>query len=190
MPAAADVQRQEDFLDRHTERPEFNQYWYSGSTISVLVQEILAAAPCGRVAFLSTPSLFFSLPEGSAARANSVLLDFDAVSFGGTAGFAAYDFNAPEELPPGLAGSFSLVVIDPPFITEPVWRQYARTAALLLPRGAPPHVIASTVLENAPLMAELFGAAPVAFRPAIPHLVYHYPPTALVEANPEVPGDD
>jgi hypothetical protein len=35
-------------------------------------------------------------------------------------------------------------------------------------------VVASTVAENGPLMAELFGAAPCAFLPSVPNLVYQY----------------
>ncbi|KIZ00168.1 N(6)-adenine-specific DNA methyltransferase 2 [Monoraphidium neglectum] len=176
------------FLERHDERADFNQYWYSGSTISALVQEILDAAPAGdKVAFLSTPSLFYSLPE------NAVLLDYDEASFGTSPAFVRYDYNAPEQLPEKLAGSCGMLVIDPPFITEPVWRQYARTAALLLAPGG--RVICSTVAENAPLMAELFGATACAFKPAIPHLVYQYSlfcsyaPTALSQGNPEVPDE-
>ncbi len=59
-------------------------------------------------------------------------------------------------------------------------------------------VIASTVAENGPLMAELLGCSPVAFKPSIPHLVYQYnlflshqPATATLAApNPEIPEDD
>ena len=86
------------------------------------------------------------------------------------------------------------MLIDPPFITEDVWRKYATTAKLLLAPGG--RVLASTVAENAPLMAELLGAKPLAFKPSIPNLVYQYNLFAsydapcLAERNPEIPEDD
>ena len=39
---------------------------------------------------------------------------------------ARYDFNAPVDLPAELEGTFGLVVIDPPFITEEVWEMSAK----------------------------------------------------------------
>ena len=69
--------------------------------------------------------------QGCAASSNSVLLDFDEASFGRSPAFVQYDFNRPEELPKRLAGSYSLVVIDPPFITEPVWRQVSAHSACM-----------------------------------------------------------
>jgi hypothetical protein len=142
-------------------------------------QEVLAAAPDGKVAFLSTPSVFFSLPQarftldraigtgfdrqrtaagsfsscaqrraakqgacapcpaappptqGSAARAGAALLDADEASFGRAPGFVRFDYRAPEALPARLRGGFSLAVIDPPFISESVWRQVRGRAAPL-----------------------------------------------------------
>jgi hypothetical protein len=54
------------FLGITPENANFNQYWYSNATIEVLTKailEILSLAGGRRVAFLSTPSLYFSLPE-------------------------------------------------------------------------------------------------------------------------------
>ena len=63
------------------------------------------------------------------------------------------------------------------------------------PLSAGAKVILSTIAENAALMKELFDAAPAAFLPSIPKLVYqynfytNYPPTALGKKNPEIPED-
>jgi hypothetical protein len=46
-----------------------------------------------------------------------------------------YDFNQPDNIPTDMLQSFDLVVIDPPFITEDVWRKYAISANLLLKAG-------------------------------------------------------
>jgi hypothetical protein len=141
------------FLSTAPEKAEHNQYWYSQRTIAAMlagVDEVLSGAADGaagatgggaprRVAFLSTPSLYFSMP--AAARAGGVaggghaVLDFDDAQFGSDPGFVHYDFHKPTELPDALRGAFDLVVVDPPFITEEVWRAYAATANFLLKGG-------------------------------------------------------
>jgi len=84
-----------------------------------------------------------------------------------------------------------LVVIDPPFISKSVWKQYAVTAKLLLKSDAS-HVLATTVDENADLMEALFGCKPVVFRPSVPNLVYQYsvfvnfPSAVLNDINSEL----
>lgn len=62
-----------DFLRRTRENPALNQYWYSEGTARALlggVREALALSPRGgaRVAFLSTPSLYFALDPEERAR--------------------------------------------------------------------------------------------------------------------------
>ena len=110
-------------------------------------------------------------------------------------GFVRFDFNddPAAALPPSARGAFDVCVIDPPFITEPVWRAYAAAArALLRPGGC---VICTTVAENCALLAELFpGCVRASFQPSIPHLVYQYDtfsdaaplPAALAAENPEL----
>lgn len=48
-------------LHRTAENELLNQYWYSAPTIKALVEEIQTSAT--KVAFLSTPSVYFSLPK-------------------------------------------------------------------------------------------------------------------------------
>jgi hypothetical protein len=53
------------FLSQIDEDRDLNQYWYSKHTIEILcdaIREGLSQSKGRRVAFLSTPSLFFSLP--------------------------------------------------------------------------------------------------------------------------------
>ena len=49
------------FLARHKEKSEFNQYWYSKATINFIVSECEQHGK--RIAFLSTPSIYFSLKD-------------------------------------------------------------------------------------------------------------------------------
>lgn len=46
---------------RFGERGDMNQYWYSASTLEAMVAEVEQKAK--RVAFLSTPSVYFSLKK-------------------------------------------------------------------------------------------------------------------------------
>ena len=195
-------------MDLSKENADLNQYWYSQPTIDALCsaavelsarttiimdQHSTRSPPSSRIAFLSTPSLYFALP--AAARAGHAVLDLDT-QWASDPGFIRYDFNdGAGGLPASALGSFGVVVIDPPFITEPVWRQYAAAAhALLAPGG---HVLCTTVAENQGLLASLFpGCARVPFQPSIPHLVYQYDcfcsaqpvPAALAVLNPEIPA--
>jgi EEF1A lysine methyltransferase 1 len=178
-----------DFLSTTPESADLNQYWYSGASIETLVAE--AVDVDGPVAFLSTPSLYFTVPAAVRRDRNFKLLDFDA-KFVSDPGFAAYDFRDPLRLDPSLLSAFAGVVIDPPFITEEVWRKYGESVrALLKPGGG--RVLATTIAENAPLMLELFGCTPQRWLPSIPNLVYQYSCYANYKSarlelpNPEVP---
>jgi hypothetical protein len=173
----------------------------------------------GRAAFLSTPSLYFTLPasqrQAAAGGAGHAVFDYDDVAFGSDPGFVKYDFRKPLDVPEALHGTFDLVVIDPPFITEEVWKCYAQTANLLLKGGGTAsggaaaaaaasgeenttgkgHALCTTVAENAALIASLFpGCVRQRFQPSIPHLVYQYDlyaswthSKAFGKPNPEVP---
>eukprot|EP00906_Rhabdomonas_costata_P025408 RCo036328 len=179
------------FLLRNPEKAELNQYWYSAKTIEQVVRELETVSP-KRVAFVSTPSLFFSVSEEF--RKNSSLLDYDS-KWKAVPGFVQYDFNHPVDLPGELRGQFDYVVVDPPFITEEVWTKYAETVQWLLSEAQGGKVLCSTIAENAPMMQRLLGLQPIPFKPSIPHLVYqylfytNYSPSVLCTANPEIPED-
>ena len=88
-----------------------------------------AAAPAGgkpyRVAFLSTPSVYFSLPEDSPARRGGIAFDYDR-QWEGHPSYRFFDFNDPEgTIEPGLRHTFDCAVVDPPFITRDVWTRWA-----------------------------------------------------------------
>lgn len=134
------------------EKAEFNQYWYSPLTIQKIAQEVIQLN--GKCAMLSTPSIYFSIPVES--RNNCYLFDYDK-GLSKDERFVFYDFNDPETIPEDLLGSFDLLVVDPPFITEEVWRKYAKSAHLLL-KPETGKVILTTIAENEKLLFELFQA--------------------------------
>jgi EEF1A lysine methyltransferase 1 len=151
------------------ENPDFNQYWYSKKTIEAFCEEIESFE--GKIAFLSTPSLFFSCKN---PVENKVLFDFDENLNKPQINFVKYDFNeSPESLPEIYRNSFDVVVVDPPFITESVWRKYKETVDFLLIKDGG-KFIGTTIQENADLMKGLFNAQMTEFLPSIPNLVYQY----------------
>lgn len=74
-----------------------------------------------------------------------------------------------------------MVVIDPPFLAQEVWENYAASARFLLEhdpldsdldkRGL---IIGTTIRENNFFMKRLFGAEPCNFLPSCPNLVYQF----------------
>ena len=189
------------FWLRNPEKADLNQYWYSEGTLQALVQELVMSG-CQHVAFLSTPSVFFSLPEDTPPRLGSFLFDLDE-KWSGLPAFVRYDFNDPTGFTGVDAGSCDGFVIDPPFITQEVWEKYAETVRHLATRDPDTQkisakIVASTIPENAPFMEELLGVRACPFKPSIPHLVYqycfytNYQPSeqALGCPNPEIPDEE
>uniref|UniRef100_A0A7R9YZ19 Protein-lysine N-methyltransferase n=1 Tax=Chlamydomonas euryale TaxID=1486919 RepID=A0A7R9YZ19_9CHLO len=180
------------FLSRTAEDGDLNQYWYSSHTIKKIAEEVAASAT--KAAFLSTPSVYFSLPADSPIKQASWVFDLDD-QWSQDSNYFKYDFNKPDDIPKELHHVFDCVVIDPPFITREVWEKYAAAAKLLLSDSG--KVIGTTVAENGAMLAEIIpGMAVTKFKPSIPNLIYQYnlfttfPPKVLCEVNPEIPDDD
>ena len=60
------------FLAKHKEKADMNQYWYSKATINFMVNECETQGT--KIAFLSTPSIYFSL-KNKELKANSKVFD-------------------------------------------------------------------------------------------------------------------
>ena len=132
-----------------------NQYWYSEHTTSVMVAAIAARVrEGGRIAFLSTPSLFFAMPP--ALQANSILLEYDK-RWAGRSEFRFFDFNDGVGGMGELFGSFDLCVIDPPYIDKPVWIKYLEAANQLL--HADGDVLCTSIPENEPMIEAVWRRA-------------------------------
>lgn len=162
------------------QKRELNQYWYSENTIKTLCEEIKLHGH--KVAFISTPSLYFAFPESE--RKNFKLFEFDK-KWVADPGFVFFDYNEPEKIPLGLWNSFDYVVVDPPFITQEVWAKYIDAVTTLGTRTPERDGVASqpafkclltTVLENHSMLEDLLDAALFIpdFRPTVTGLVYQY----------------
>ncbi|KNC49074.1 uncharacterized protein AMSG_05034 [Thecamonas trahens ATCC 50062] len=187
-PLASRKKKKNRFLRKTPENGDFNQYWYSALTIETLVGEAVAHGT--RIACLSTPSVFFSLPKEVQARAT--LFDYDR-QWDELDQFVFYDYREPDDFPAKLTNTYDFVVVDPPFITAEVWELYADVINRMVVEGG--KIICTTVSENADLLDGLVGVKPVRFKPLIPQLVYqysifaNYTSPALDSPNPEVPDD-
>jgi len=117
-----------NFLAKHGEKLMMNQYWYSAKTIETMVAEIEEMGK--RVAFLSTPSLYFSLKNEEVKR-ESRLFDFDD-QWASDPNFVKFNYKEADKIPAQYHHYFDYVVVDPPFITDVVWEQYAVSIKLLL----------------------------------------------------------
>lgn len=67
------------FLGDNPEDADLNQYWYSSYTIKQIVAELVEQG--GRMAFLSTPSLYFSLPDELRSKCYVFDVSFRSLSF-------------------------------------------------------------------------------------------------------------
>jgi len=167
------------FLLRNAEKADLNQYWYSKKTIEKMVDDVCRYGG-KKIAFLSTPSIYFSLPEN--IRNKSTLFDLDP-KWTKEPRYVLYDFKQIETISKDLHHTFTMVVIDPPFITEEVWEKYTEAAKLLLIKeedvkkddeDSCRRCLCTTIHENAEMMFKLLQVKPNKFRPSIPNLVYQY----------------
>lgn len=181
------------FLQSTPESHSLNQYWYSERTIAALVSEIESGALGHRIAFLSTPSVYFSLPANSVARQSSIVFDIDEQWSGPN--FRRFDFR--QGVDPD--STFTAAIVDPPFVTRDVWLEYARAVRRLLAPGG--RLVLTTIPENKPMLVNQLGPLhhatflPAMHTTALPYqyaLFLNYDPapdSPLASRNPEVPDD-
>ena len=96
------------FLKNNPEDPTTNQYWYSKPTINALagecsrvIKERTQDDKTFKVAFLSTPSLYFALTEN--LREHCFVFDYDR-KWENDRGFLFYDYNKPTTFEGDLKG--------------------------------------------------------------------------------------
>ena len=197
------------FLIKTKEDDKLNQYWYSKETIDFIITE--ASTQGKRIAFLSTPSVYFSLKDPAvkaASRVFDVLIFRLTLSnqidkrFASDPGFVYYDFTKPTDVPKECKEYFDFIVIDPPFIThevlskvafygnETVNRQYVETVNVIKAKEC--KILFSSIRENAEFFQEKLGLESKQFMPSIPNLVYqytffaNYDSEGLIKANPKI----
>eukprot|EP00928_Gymnodinium_smaydae_P084461 TRINITY_DN67736_c0_g1_i1.p1 TRINITY_DN67736_c0_g1~~TRINITY_DN67736_c0_g1_i1.p1 ORF type:complete len:192 (-),score=30.91 TRINITY_DN67736_c0_g1_i1:188-763(-) len=179
-----------NFESQYAADESLNQYWYTTGTIAALVAELSSFDPAARFGFLSSPSVFFALPES--LRSRSKLFEFDE-RWKNEPSFVHFDFNHPEDLPQICHGTCDFLLLDPPLITEGPLEMYRRACDLLLVPGG--KVLVCTYSCNERCVKDIFAAERVLFQPCMDRCVSatsfslfanYKVSKALSQENPEI----
>ncbi len=163
------------FLKVYGEKEDFNQYWFSETTIEFIVNQIEKYGK--RVAFVSTPSVFFSVNEN--LQKNSVLFDYDEIFTKKSKNAVKFDYRDYDNIT-DYDNSFDFVLVDPPFINEEAWTKYANFIKKISKKNEEDNtildckILASSIAENQEILSRLLNLKMRIYQPSIPHLVYQY----------------
>mmetsp|Transcript_27346 Transcript_27346/g.42464 ORF Transcript_27346/g.42464 Transcript_27346/m.42464 type:complete len:254 (-) Transcript_27346:43-804(-) len=162
-----------EFLEANPEKHELEQRWYSRESISLYISVIMDALwtlPAdARIAFICTPSLYFTIPERT--RSRCFLFDIDE-RWSSDRGFVLYNYIKPIDIDASFAKSFDMVVIDPPCsISSEDWEKVARTATYLLKfnpiwYGSKSLVLTTTESKHSLSMIRLLGVRQKEYKPS------------------------
>jgi len=162
------------FLKLYTEKEDINQYWFSdeSSNHPKLIPN-LNTNPNSKIAFVSTPSIFFSLEPS--LRDQSYLFDLDDRLIKRHPNAFKFDFNNFEELSKEekILSQFDFVVVDPPYINEPSWTKFAEFVNLIANKENV-KILTCSIAENSLMLEKLLNLKMKKYQPSIPHLVYQY----------------
>ncbi|KAG1679703.1 EEF1A lysine methyltransferase 1 [Nymphon striatum] len=142
---------------------QLSQFWYDEHTANVLALEVIrAVGPNGRVACLSTPTIYKKLRELKPDSLTAHLFEYDRRFDIYGKDFFFYDYNTPLRGVDGIIKcSYDIVIVDPPFLSEECLQktsetiQYLAESKIILCTGA--------VMEN--LAAKLLKVYPSTFKP-------------------------
>ncbi|XP_048351469.1 EEF1A lysine methyltransferase 1 [Sphaerodactylus townsendi] len=110
-----------------------SQFWYDSETALRLATEaIQAVGKGGRIACVSTPSVYQKLKELGSEDFSTCILEYDRRFSVYGDEYVFYDYNDPLKLPENLtAHSFDIVLADPPYLSEECLRKTADTIKYL-----------------------------------------------------------
>ncbi|CAG0883606.1 unnamed protein product [Darwinula stevensoni] len=124
----------QSMTDLFPENWQLSQFWYAEETIGALSREVISQVPEGNVACISCPSLFLGLLKSQFTRC--VLFEHDSRFNVFGERFIHYDYKSPLSVPRDFEASFTLVIADPPFLSEDCLAKMGSTIKFLLcPRG-------------------------------------------------------
>ncbi|XP_071746801.1 EEF1A lysine methyltransferase 1 [Lepeophtheirus salmonis] len=99
---------------------QLSQFWYTEETAASLAKEAIRIAKSdGMVACISCPTLYIAIKKYFPENKNVYLFEYDQ-RFQKIARdkFVFYDFNAPVDVPRDFRDQFSVVIADPPFLSD------------------------------------------------------------------------
>eukprot|EP00096_Caligus_rogercresseyi_P009144 TRINITY_DN3053_c0_g1_i2.p1 TRINITY_DN3053_c0_g1~~TRINITY_DN3053_c0_g1_i2.p1 ORF type:complete len:225 (+),score=66.58 TRINITY_DN3053_c0_g1_i2:40-714(+) len=112
---------------------QLSQFWYSEETAQALAEEAIRASNGGLIACISCPTLYIALKKYfPQCEDRFYLFEYDR-RFMKVAGskFVFYDYKSPLDIPRELRDDFSLVVADPPFLSDECLTKTAVTVKYL-----------------------------------------------------------
>ncbi|XP_041624254.1 EEF1A lysine methyltransferase 1 isoform X2 [Vulpes lagopus] len=110
-----------------------SQFWYSQETAFHLAKEAIAAAgEHGRIACVSTPSVYQKLRALHREDFSVYIFEYDKRFAIYGEEFIFYDYNNPLDLPEKIAAhSFDIVIADPPYLSKECLRKTSETIKYL-----------------------------------------------------------
>ncbi|XP_041351481.1 EEF1A lysine methyltransferase 1-like isoform X2 [Gigantopelta aegis] len=155
---------QEGDLEHFTpqENWQLSQFWYDDKTATRLAEEaIVIAGQNGRIACISSPTVYSKIRQIKPSTCTAKCLEFDArfKCFGED--FLLYDYNQPLELPQDWKQSFDVILVDPPFLAEECLTKTAQSVKFL----AKDKIILCTGSIMEELAGRLLGTHACQFRP-------------------------
>nr|CAG4649541.1 EOG090X0ABW [Scapholeberis mucronata] len=133
---------------------QLSQFWYDDTTSSVLAQEALRLAGVdGSIACVSCPTLYRYLRKIKPETVKAHLFEYDTRFSVYGDDFVFYDYRSPLEVPKELGSSFSVVIADPPFLSEEcltktsITMRYLSKGPLILCTGSIMEELAGRLLQ-------------------------------------------
>jgi hypothetical protein len=159
------------FLKLYSEKEDINQYWFSETTIEFIINQINTHInDNSKIAFVSTPSIFFSC--NSVIQDKSILFDYDDRLIKKHKNGVKFDFNEFSSTADNYLNTFDFVIVDPPYINEPSWTKFADFIKLISKVDV--KVLTCSIAENKIILKKLLNLEIKNYEPSIPHLVYQY----------------
>ncbi|XP_016059032.1 PREDICTED: protein-lysine N-methyltransferase N6AMT2 isoform X2 [Miniopterus natalensis] len=120
-------------VGRIEENWQLSQFWYNQETALRLAKEAIAVAgEGGRIACVSTPSVYQKLRELHREDVAVYIFEYDRRFAIYGEEFIFYDYNNPLNFPVNIVPhSFDIVIADPPYLSEECLRKTSETIKYL-----------------------------------------------------------
>ncbi|KAI3683728.1 hypothetical protein L1987_84242 [Smallanthus sonchifolius] len=144
-----------------------SQFWYDSETAETVAREVHALYTSmdtpPSVACIACPTLYVYLKKLHHDLLVQ-LLEYDKRFEQYGSEFTYYDYNEPLELPSSMKHSFSIIIADPPYLSQECLEKVSETVGFLKKPGES-YVLLLTGAVQHDRAAQLLGLRPCGFRP-------------------------
>ncbi|XP_076920964.1 uncharacterized protein LOC143582236 [Bidens hawaiensis] len=150
-----------------TEDWRLSQFWYDCETAETVAREVhvlctsMDVTPS--IACIACPTLYVYLKKLHPDLAVQ-LLEYDKRFEQYGSEFTYYDYNEPLELPSTMKQSFSIIVADPPYLSQECLEKVSETVGFLKKPGESYLLLLTGAVQH-DRAAQLLGLRPCGFRP-------------------------